>query len=357
MRPIRLESSGLSKAIVKDPSYEPSQNNGYERESVGMYDGRLGDLLPAVAPFPLLVGLRGEQSFLYDVAVGCSSWWSHHVVKVTRGYMDESKLRNSVKCRAHARDGDDAMPAIGAGFQMLTILSSVMSALSLPCPSRPILTRQAACPVVLSAMATWRVSPCKITDHWIFLPWGSARPPTLGVPPVHHETGSSSSLFPAFCCDSMIFCSINVCPFPLVSFSLPLPPSTTHSYSVLSQERRAEMGSSVMGQEALLHGMTKESSPEGQHWRLNAEKEKEWVLNISRASCSAPPRGENKCGDWVGSLPHVLQDEKEAAMARGSGEGVQGERRAQGHQTSLRVLGTRVLRLLFWVIQELELKL
>lgn len=73
MRPIRLESSGLSKAIVKDPSYEPSQNNGYERESVGMYDGRLGDLLPAVAPFPLLVGLRGEQSFLYDVAVGCSS--------------------------------------------------------------------------------------------------------------------------------------------------------------------------------------------------------------------------------------------------------------------------------------------
>ena len=43
----------------------------------------------------------------------------------------------------------------------------------------------------------------------------------------------------------------------------------------------------------------------------------------------------------------MLQDEKEAAMARGSGEGVQGERRAQGHQTSLRVLGTRVLRLLF----------
>ena len=57
------------------------------------------------------------------------------------------------------------------------------------------------------------------------------------------------------------------------------------------------MGSSVMGQEALLHGMTKESSPEGQHRRLNAEKEKEWVLNISRASCSAPPRGENKYGD------------------------------------------------------------
>ena len=73
MSPIRLESSGLSKAIVKDPSYEPSQNNGYERESVGMYDGRLGDLLPAVAPFPLLVGLHGEQSLLYDVAVGCSS--------------------------------------------------------------------------------------------------------------------------------------------------------------------------------------------------------------------------------------------------------------------------------------------
>lgn len=44
--------------------------------------------------------------------------------------MDESKLRNSVKCRAHARDGDDTMSAIGAGFQMLTILSSVMAALS-----------------------------------------------------------------------------------------------------------------------------------------------------------------------------------------------------------------------------------
>lgn len=40
---------------------------------MGMYDGRLGDLLPAVAAFPLLVGLHGEQSLLYDVAVGCSS--------------------------------------------------------------------------------------------------------------------------------------------------------------------------------------------------------------------------------------------------------------------------------------------
>ena len=87
-----------------------------------------------------------------------------------------------------------------------------------------------------------------------------------------------------------------------------------------------------MGEEALLHGKTKESSPEGQHWRLNTEKEKEWVLNISRVSGSAHPRGENKCQDWVGSLAHVFKDEEEAAMAGGSREGVKAERRAQGNQ-------------------------
>ena len=112
----------------------------------------------------------------------------------------------------------------------------------LPCPSCPILTRQAACPIVLSAMVTWRVSPCKITDRWIFLPWGSARPPTLGVPPIHHETGSSSSLFPGFCCDSMIFCNINV--FPLVSFSL--PPSSPYHPLILGSFTRKKSRNGVI---------------------------------------------------------------------------------------------------------------
>ena len=146
----------------------------------------------------------------------------------------------------------------------------------------------------------------------------------------NHETSSSSSLFPGFALIRWYFAILMCAPSPLYVFLSPLPPPTTHS--ALSWERKAEMGLSVMGEEALLHGKTKESSPEGQHWRLNTEKEKKWVLNFSRVPCSTSPRRENKCQDWVGSLAHVFKDEVEAAMAGGSWEGVKDERHAHGDQ-------------------------
>ena len=161
----------------------------------------------------------------------------------------------------------------------------------------------------------------------------------------NHETSSSSSLFPGFALIRWYFAILMCAPSPLYVFLSPLPPPTTHS--ALSWERKAEMGLSVMGEEALLHGKTKESSPEGQHWRLNTEKEKKWVLNFSRVPCSTSPRGKTSVKTEWGAWLMCLRMRWRQQWPEEAGK---------GWRMSGMLTGTRVLRLLFWVIQELELK-
>ena len=274
--------------------------------------------------------------------------------------MEESKLQ-TLKCRAYTRDGDDVMLAIsGADFQIHTILSTVIATVwSLPCPSSPNLTRQAACPVVLSAMVTWRISPVKQLTRDISA-LESCQPPALSVPQTHHETGFSLLSFPGFCCDWMIFCSINVCLFPSLYFSFSLSSSSPSYPLILSSLTRKKSRSGVIccrRGDALLHRVTKEGSPEEQYWRINTKKEREWVLKIRRVLCATPTwRRKQVLRPWGGSWLHMLKDKKGGQcdwVKEGRSEGwvLRSER---PDLTASRP--SSGLWLLFWEIQELKVK-
>ena len=58
----------------------------------------------------------------------------------------------TLKCHAHMRDGDDAMSAIRGWLPDAHHPQLCDGGPFLPCPSSPILTREAACPIVLSAV-------------------------------------------------------------------------------------------------------------------------------------------------------------------------------------------------------------
>lgn len=126
------------------------------------------------------------------------------------------------------------------------------------------------------------------------LPWSSALP-HLVCPQSIIKPAPLPPFFLVFALIRWYFAILMCAPSPLYVSLSPRPSSRYHPLILTSFTRKKSRNG------VICYGRGGSSTPEhqgklprGATRRLNTEKEKESVLNMSRVSCSAHPRGKNK---------------------------------------------------------------